>query len=254
MEQTIATAEPNAATDAPKTLVETAYRRLRRDIIAGVYRPGEKLRVEHLKHRYEVSGSTLREALAHLVADTLVFVQGQRGFRVASISAKDFEDITHARVLLETEALRLSMANGTDVWESHVLAAYHRLSRTEEKLNGSRELLLDEYEERNREFHSALIAACPSVWIQHFLRILWQQSERYRRLSLLKHPIPRDVHKENSAILDAVLARDADRAVDLLSNHINLTLQGVRRLILDNRSARPPRRAAADIRSRKKSR
>src|SRR5439155_13985493 len=123
--------------DEPKTLVEGAYRRLRRDIIGGVYPPGGKLRVEHLKKDYDVSGSTLREALAHLVADTLVFVQGQRGFLVAPISAKDFEDITHARVLLETEALRLSMANGNDVWESHVLAAYHRLSRTEEKLNGT---------------------------------------------------------------------------------------------------------------------
>lgn len=34
----------------PKTLVEAAYLRLRRDIIEGVRRPGEKLRVEHLKN------------------------------------------------------------------------------------------------------------------------------------------------------------------------------------------------------------
>ena len=35
--------------DEPKTLAEAAYRQLRRDIIEGVHRPGDKLRVEHLK-------------------------------------------------------------------------------------------------------------------------------------------------------------------------------------------------------------
>ncbi|MGP1614499.1 MAG: GntR family transcriptional regulator, partial [Pollutimonas bauzanensis] len=60
-----------AATDArePKTLVEGAYNRLRRDIIEGVHRPGEKLRVEHLKDQYDVGAGTLREALLLLIAD-----------------------------------------------------------------------------------------------------------------------------------------------------------------------------------------
>ena len=77
----------------PKTLVEGAYQRLRRDIIEGVHAPGEKLRVEHLKDQYEVGAGTLREALLLLVTDALVVAQGQRGFRVAPISIADFEDI-----------------------------------------------------------------------------------------------------------------------------------------------------------------
>jgi len=53
--------------DEPRTLIEASYRQLRRDIIAGGYQAGQKLRVEHLKANYQVSAGTLREALALLV-------------------------------------------------------------------------------------------------------------------------------------------------------------------------------------------
>ncbi len=67
----------------PKTLVEAAYRSLRRNIIEGRLSPGEKLRIEHIKNDYGVGGATLREALSLLTSDALVVSQGQRGFRVA---------------------------------------------------------------------------------------------------------------------------------------------------------------------------
>jgi hypothetical protein len=76
----------------PKTLVEGAYLALRRDIINGVHPPSTKLRVEHLKDRYNVGAGTLREALALLVADSLVFTQGQKGFTVSPMSLADFGD------------------------------------------------------------------------------------------------------------------------------------------------------------------
>src|SRR5690349_20437452 len=83
------------------TLIESAYRKLRRDIVEGRFAPGEKLRVEHLKDDYGVGAGTLREALSLLVADALVVSQCQRGFRVAPMSLADFEDITRTRVMLE---------------------------------------------------------------------------------------------------------------------------------------------------------
>src|SRR5690606_24731038 len=92
-----------------KTLVGTAYRSLRRDIIEGRLAPGSKLRVEHLKDSYGVGAGTLREALALLVSDALVVAQDQRGFHVKPMSMADFHDITQTRILLECEALRQSM-------------------------------------------------------------------------------------------------------------------------------------------------
>lgn len=218
---------PVSAEAEPKTLVESAYRQLRRDIVTGHLPPGEKLRVEHLKDGYNVGAGTLREALALLVADALVVAQGQRGFRVAPISLSDLRDITQTRVLLETEALRQSIESGDDAWEGDVLAAFHRLSRAEDKFAKQSGGTFDEWEERNRVFHETLIAACPSRWVHHFLGILYQQSERYRRLSLSTHAIPRDVHAEHGAILEATLARDADKACELLAEHIRLTLRSI---------------------------
>lgn len=212
----------------PKTLVESAYRNLRRDIIEGRLPPGEKLRVEHLKDDYGVGAGTLREALSLLISDALVVSQGQRGFRVAPVSLADFEDITRTRVMLECEALRQSIALGNDAWEGDLAAAFHRLTKAEEKLGESE--AREEWEERNRVFHEVLIAACPSRWIKHFLSILYHQAERYRRLSLYHKPIPRDVHAEHEALFKAAMARHADEASAIMADHILLTFQSLQHL------------------------
>jgi GntR family carbon starvation induced transcriptional regulator len=213
----------------PKTLVESAYRNLRRDIIEGRLPPGEKLRIEHIKDNYGVGAGTMREALSLLIADALVISQGQRGFRVAPASLDDFGDITETRVMLECEALRQSMRLGDDAWEGELLAAFHRLGKAEEKLSGNEHR--EEWEERNRIFHEVLIAACPSHWIKHFLSILYHQAERYRRLTLqYKTLIHRDVHAEHADLFKAVLARDADQACKLLADHIRFTYQAMRML------------------------
>jgi len=214
----------------PKTLAEAAYLQLRRDIISGKRAPGEKLRVEHLKDEYKVGAGTLREALALLVADALVVAQRQRGFRVAPISLADMEDITRTRALLETEALLQSIARGDDAWEGRLVAAFHRLSKAEERLGGQATAEVEEWDERNREFHEALIDASGSRWVKHFLAVLYRQSERYRHLSITTRAIPRDLHSEHTAIVKAALARDQERACRLLNEHILLTLQSIRQL------------------------
>jgi DNA-binding GntR family transcriptional regulator len=209
--------------DSPKTLVESAYRRLRDDIVAGRHAPGERLRVEHLKAHYDVGAGTLREALMLLVSDALVAAQGQRGFRVATMSAADLDDITRSRVLIECEVLRQSIAAGDDEWEGRVAGAFHLLSRAEEKLGKKGGPRPEEWEERNRIFHEALGSACPSHWLRYFLGILYRQSERYRRLALTRRGVNRDVHAEHTAICEATLARDAVAATRELARHIELT-------------------------------
>lgn len=221
-------ASPAQTPDA--TLAQSAYLRLRSDIVEGVLAPGEKLRVEHLKDRYDVGAGTLREALALLVADALVVQHGHRGFRVTPISLADFIDITETRVQLETEALRQSITLGDDAWEANLTSAFHLLSLAEERLASGGAEAFAQWEARNRAFHEVLIAACPSRWLHHFLAILYRQSERYRRLSITHQPVPRDVHEEHQAIFDACLARDAGKAAEYLAAHIRKTLEAVREL------------------------
>lgn len=223
--------DSDTAHDAsPKTLVSGAYLHLRRDIIEGRLAPGAKLRVEHLKDSYGVGAGTLREALALLVSDALVVAQGQRGFHVKPISMADFHDITQTRILLECEALKQSIQFGDDVWEGRVVAAFHRLDRAQERLATNPSERFDEWEDRNREYHQALISGCRSSWVQHFLAILNQQAERYRRLVITRQPIPRDLHAEHQAILDATLDRNADDACKLLADHIGMTYEAVKQL------------------------
>lgn len=208
-----------------RSLVEAAYGTIRHDILTGSLAPGLKLRFEMLRERYGVGASTLREALTRLVGEALVTSEEQRGFRVAEVSLDDFADLTRTRKLVEVEALRQSIIFGDDAWEGALVGAFHRLSKVEEKLDEGSPELRDEFEERNRDFHFALIAACPSRWLKYMHGILFQQSERYRRISLAARDASRDVHAEHKAVLDAVLARDVDLACRLEAEHIDKTLE-----------------------------
>jgi GntR family transcriptional regulator, carbon starvation induced regulator len=221
-----------------KTLVEGAYATLRREILEGAFEPGAKLRTEELRARYNISGSTMREALTRLLGEALVTTEGQRGFRVAPASIEDFHDLTEVRKLIETEALRQSIALGDEAWEGQIVSSFYRLSKVEERLAADPINAIGEFEERNREFHNALIAACPSRWLHHLIGILFQQSERYRRMALAKRTIPRDVHAEHRAIFDAVLKRDVDLACRLTADHIERTLT-VLRVALEAKAETP---------------
>jgi GntR family transcriptional regulator, carbon starvation induced regulator len=213
-----------------RTLIETAYETLRDEIIEGALEPGAKLRTEALRARYDVSGSTIREALTRLLGEALVTSEGQRGFRVAPATLEDFRDLTEVRKLIEAEALRQAIASGGERWESDIVAAFYRLSKTEERLRDDPAGASREYEERNRDFHRALIAACPSPWLHRLNTLLYQQSERYRRLVASKRPIPRDL-QEHQGILDATLARYADLACKLLAEHIERSVTALKTLI-----------------------
>lgn len=224
-----------AFTDAdapPRTLVEGAYLQVRRDIIEGRLAPGEKLRVEHLKDRYGIGAGTLREALALLLSDVLVVAEGQRGFHVAPISLQDLADITQTRVLLETNALRQSIQNGDDEWEARLVAAFHKLSNSEERLEEKldKHSNVREWEERNRSFHEALIGACDSPWQRYLIGLLYRQSERYRHLAITSSAMPRYIHAEHTSIIEAALNRDAKRASLALEQHIRLTFDSIRLL------------------------
>jgi DNA-binding GntR family transcriptional regulator len=225
--------------DSARTLVERAYSSLRREILEGALEPGAKLRTEELRQRYKIGASTLREALTRLLGEALVTAEGQRGFRVAPISVDDFSDLTNVRKMIETEALRQAMIAGDDAWESRVVAAYYRLSKIEERIRDEPEPLAQPFEERNREFHFALISACPSIWLHRIYGLLYQQSERYRRISLVNRVMPRDVHAEHKAIFEAVLARDIDRACRLTDDHIDRTLSVLRQMMAQSRDSLP---------------
>jgi GntR family transcriptional regulator, carbon starvation induced regulator len=214
-----------AAQGQPRTLTEQAYEQLLKDILSGSLKPEMKLQAETLKARYNVGGSTLREALTRLTAESLVTFEGQRGFRVAATSREDFADLCEIRKIVETEALRRSIVAGDDNWEANVVAAFHRLTKIEMQMPNNLEALYDEWEIRNRAFHRALLSACPSPWLLRIHDQLFQQAERYRRITFVSGgTLPRNVNQEHRAIMEAAIARDVDAACGLAASHILKTL------------------------------
>ncbi len=207
----------------PLTRVEETVNAVRADIVAGELEPGSKLAVDRLRTRYGVGSSTIREALSLLLPDGLVTARGQRGFAVSEISIDDLQDLSNTRILLETDALRTSIAQGDDDWEAGVVATFHRLAKAQEAVDQGIAGAPADWEVRNHQFHDATTAACGSRWILHMLNILHHHTERYRRLALTDRSIPRDVHSEHLALMEATLARDADTACEVAAMHIQRT-------------------------------
>src|SRR6202011_2729271 len=108
---------------APPAITRTSaiYERLRRDIIQGTLLPGEKLRIEVLRARYDVGGTPLREAMNRLSTEGLVTQSDQGGFRVPAVSADALLQHPRTRCLINEVALRESLARGGRDWEEGVL-------------------------------------------------------------------------------------------------------------------------------------
>jgi GntR family carbon starvation induced transcriptional regulator len=208
---------------AGDTLAASAYTRLRRDILRCRLTPGAKLRLETLRRDYSVGFSPLREALARLTGEGLTVVEGQRGFRVAPVSAGDLEDIAHLRSEIETMALRMSIENGSDAWEADVAAALHHLLLLPHGRWPAGSPLTDEWSKRHKHFHDSLVAACGSPRLLAIREDLFEHSERYRRLLIEYGTAGRDLAAEHREIASAVLARDVPAACALITGHIRKT-------------------------------
>ena len=223
MNSTLRTSKPTTKADENRTLTECANEALRRDIISGVHRPGEKLRIEHLKKYYSIGPTPLREALQRLAADGLVIAIGNRGFTVAPLDAEELRDLNIARTALEIQAVRLSIENGDADWEAAVVGAAYRLNKSDALLKTKGDDVLDDWARANEAFHLATVTACDSQWLLRMRATLNAQYERYRRASVTVQRQDRELAKEHQGILDAVTARDADRACRLVGEHFNAT-------------------------------
>ena len=216
---------------AGPTLVEQAHEKLRNDIVSGTREPGEKLRIERLRGLYGIGPSPLREALQRLAADGLVIVNSNRGFQVAPLDPEEFLDLNRARVAIETSALRLSLENGDEDWEAGVVAAAYSLEKLDRLLIKGELQDFDRWEELNNRFHTALVSACGSRWLLKHRGMLQEQCERYRRASVYHARLERNLLEEHRAIAEAVLARDADTACELVAAHFNRTADNLVQLL-----------------------
>ncbi|HEY5757343.1 MAG TPA: FCD domain-containing protein [Steroidobacter sp.] len=223
------------------TISGETYQSLRAGILGGEIPPGDKVRTQALCERFGVSLGAVREALSQLMAEGLVLSEAHRGFTVAPISIEDLKDLTRVRTEIEVMCLTWSMQAGGLEWESEVIAASHRLSKTHR---------LDEQSAASPQFmtahdayHSALVSACGSPRLLQIRKQLYDQSERYRKM---ESALPRDRNpdEEHKKLADAVIARNIPLATKLLKAHIALTTDNIIKA-MEKRVTKAPRKAGA---------
>ncbi|PPC75764.1 GntR family transcriptional regulator [Pokkaliibacter plantistimulans] len=195
---------------------------LREDIIRGIFLPGEKLLISSLKQRYGVGSSPIREALSQLITERLVVAESQRGFRASPISREELTSIYEARSEVEASITAFAIERGDDAWEAGIVGAAYRLFKVDQTVpDGER---VARWELCHRNLHEAIVLGCKSPQLLDVRLMLYTRAERYRQLWLKETVL--DLHSlarsqiEHQRLIDSVLQRRKEEAVDLVRQHI----------------------------------
>lgn len=195
------------------------YDRIREDILNGVYEEHEELKEATLGEKMGVSRTPVREALRQLELEGLVEIIPNKGARVTGITKKDIEDIYQIRYLLEGLSAR---------WATEYI--------TEEQIEKMEETLyLTEFHakkgnftqvyELDSQFHELMYEASGSKMLNHILTDFHMYVTRIRRTSLALDNRSKNSTEEHRAILDAIKARDAQKAEECAHNHVKSTIK-----------------------------
>ena len=204
---------------AGETVGDSAYRRIRTDLIFGKLEPGMKLKLEKMSVAYSTSVSTLRETLNRLCSEGFVVAEGQRGFEVASISANEFQEIAELRELLEDHMIELSFKSGDLDWEARVVSTHHKLAAMERMLLGGEKSSTESWKQCDWQFHRALISACGSKVLLDAHAAVYDRYLRYQMIAVVfRGAIAGAEHRQ---LMEAALQRDAKGACKVLHTHIH---------------------------------
>ena len=207
-------------TTTPATRTEQVYEVLRSELLNGVLPPSQKLKMVELAERFGASQSVIREALTRLTEQGLLVATPQRGFRVRDLSIEDITELTETRVQVESLALRLAVERGDLQWETGILAAHHRLERTPVTRDDG--TVSEDWSVQHRDFHVVLLTGCSNRRLESVANSLRDSAELYRRWYwVLTGDHQRDLAREHRQLKELALARNADRAIEVLTEHID---------------------------------
>lgn len=212
-----------APVESPRTLAESAFRRLQEAILNGELPPGARLRIEDLAAALDMSPMPVREALRRLDALGLIQHVPHRGARVAELSIDDLRDTYEARLALETLAIRRAATRFGDADAKAAASALAKFVRAHQHDD------LAAARAAHTQFHFGLYSASGYNWVNRLIGSLWENSERYRIASLPGRGRLEDRQREHERILEACIAHDAQRAARELHNHLTLTANVVAR-------------------------
>ena len=200
-----------------QTAATMTYTRLRTAILSGELTPGQKLGIDAMRERFGAGATPLREALNRLVSEGLVISRDLRGFSVADLDESELLELYNARAKFFAFLVREAIEHGGSDWEEGVIVAYHRLTKTPWSISEDEFKLNPEFAERLMDFYVALFSGAGSRWLVDFAVRLHQECNRFLWMVLESKIETNEPESMHRSLVDAVLARDADRAVQVIT-------------------------------------
>jgi len=196
--------------------------RLRDDILAGVFPPGERLIELQLSERYGVGRAAIRAALVELDTEGLVQRETNRGATVRRITVAEAVEITEARAALEGLIARLAAERATDRERDDLRALVDEMTVAVDKDDKL------EYSKLNRSLHAALRRiARHSVAAELVANLRNRAAHHQFRLALMPGRAAESL-AQHRAIVDAVVAGDGPGAEQAMRAHLGSVVEVLR--------------------------
>ena len=195
-------------------LRDVVFNTLRQAILTGELKPGERLMEIHLANKLGVSRTPIREAIRKLELEGLVNIIPNKGAYVTGISDKDVHDIYMIRSMLEGLCVRWATEHITqeqleELDEIILLSEYHMDKGHSDQLT-----------ELDGRFHQILYEASQSRILDHVLSDFHKYVQLARRTSVKTEERAIKSIGEHNEILNAIKAKDAEKAGNLATIHI----------------------------------
>ncbi len=192
---------------------------LRRLIVSGELRPGQRIIQEDLAARIGVSVAPVREALRGLEQEGQVTYRPRRGYFVTELRVEDLREIYALRCVLEARAVRTALPRLDDGALAQIRQAADECVTAAGAADVAAELAA------NRRFHFAIMEAPGQPHTLRVIRLLWDSTEAYRAL-YYNSPSERQATIEaHERIMAAVARADVDGLIQELDDHRGRALE-----------------------------
>ena len=195
------------------SLADQVFEKLEADIITGVYARGEILTELKLVETLGVSRTPIREALRRLEQERLIEESG-KGSVVLGITVEDLIDIMEIRQQVEGLAVYHAVKNMTD----EDMETLRNISELQDFYYSKRDL--DKLRQMDDQFHNILYILGGRNVLRDTLQPLHRKTQRYRKQSISNDSRLTQSIAEHKAIFNAIEAKDAEKAAELMTTHI----------------------------------
>ena len=194
---------------------EDGYHQLREAIVRGELAPNQRLIEAEMSTAYKLPRAAVRTALVRLEHEGLVERERHRGARVRLVSEEEAVEIIQCRAALEGVAARRAAQKITPVGADELRSVLDRQRaalEAQDLLNAS---------DVNALLHAKIVELSGHATAQRLIRSLNSQMVRFQFRTILIPGRPGQSHAEHTAIVDAVIAGDADKAERAMRKHLD---------------------------------